>query len=138
MQPGAQVHVDLLVDVEGVGLQEAAGTRDTGAVHQHVDLQPVERGGDGGGVGDVERERDDAVAFARIFNNPLEAVAGGIAARRAPSVRLSPASTNIVIDTLKRAESDFSYRDQKASGERAIVVRLYQSVAAHEKASLQL
>ncbi|KDN44275.1 glycoside hydrolase family 38 protein [Tilletiaria anomala UBC 951] len=83
-------------------------------------------------------EQSDAISYARIFNNPMDAIMQAAPCPHVPSVSMVSASTNIVIDTLKRGEADFSYSSLKASGQKSIILRLYQSVGTHEKATLQI
>ena len=74
-------------------------------------------------------EGSDVIAFARQFNNPLEQLAGMKWRQdHVPEIQLraSGDQSGIVLDTLKRGESDFDYHGLKKSGSKSIVVRLYE------------
>lgn len=71
-------------------------------------------------------EGSDAIAYARLFNNPIESSFMMPASVNMPEVSLSGGQHAVVLDTMKRGESDFKYHSLKASGETSVVLRLYE------------
>lgn len=95
----------------------------------------------------------DVVVAARLYNNPIEApeirfpdaANPGIigAASKSNPQPLLPFSldrapySSVVLDTIKRGESDFAYYGKEGSGHTTVIVRLYESVGSASEMTLK-
>ncbi len=80
-------------------------------------------------------EQSDVIEYARAFNNPLQLRPGSIA-RDVPEIAVHAHEGLVVLDTIKRSEGDFDYRDTKGRG-TSVTVRLYEAVGARTQATLR-